>query len=183
MMSIRVLFLSVLLLNGCAMVPWVKAPTGEYKDGARKFTAQLPQDWMRYTRAQYFIMTRDGIVLDSVTVERRKIDEPLAFTKKKFTKSMLINEIADVEIDDYKSGENIFKFNVVSNEPVKIANQDGFRLEYTYETSSGLIKQGIHYGFLYDGMVYRIMYDAAQQYYYKQNLGVFEKFLESFRLI
>lgn len=178
------IILSVFCFTGCAaFVPWTQLQEAEYRDGARKFSAIIPKGWMRFNLAEYFVITRDGTVLDEIVVERGKIDKKLEFTKKKFFKNMTTQDIAEIEVDNFKSNKNISKFELIQNKPVNIDGYEAFCIEYTYFTQSGLKIHGIHYGLQKKDWIYRIFYTAAEQHYFKKYLKDFDSFVESFKLI
>ncbi|MDP2653433.1 MAG: hypothetical protein Q8Q08_05310 [Candidatus Omnitrophota bacterium] len=169
------------LLAGCA--PWVMTTGKEFEDKPRGFAAVLPDGWMRYTMGQDFLMTRDGVVLNEIAVQKMKFKDDLEFTKKKFRQDMLPVDLADAEIDNFKSNGGIGKFAVLENAPVTVGGQDGFRLAFSYETVSGLKVKGIHCGFIHKDWVYRIRFTGAAQHYYGRDLPAFERFIQSFRLL
>lgn len=174
----------VCLLSGCASFgPWTKIKGGEYKDGARKFSAIAPADWMRFNMAKFFIMTKDGTVLDQIAVEMHRIDKKLEFTKKMYFKEMTIQDLAEIEIDNFKSNTDVSAFEITQNTPVMIDGREGFKVEYTYTAKGGLPVRGIHYGLMRDNFVYRIHYEAAAQHYFEKYKNDFERFIESFKLI
>ena len=171
-------------LVGCAIVPWVQTSSSkEYKDGARDFAAMLPDGWMRFTMDKYFLITKDGIALNAIAVERRRVKDELEFTKKKLTDDMLLMDIAEVEADNYKTSKNINSFSIDENVPAEIAGQEAFVLKYSYQTRSGLPMKGVHYGFKYKNWLYRVRYEAPVQHYFDQSLPVFEQFVKTFRLL
>ena len=75
----------ILFFAGCATIlsPWTQLKDSEYKDNARCFSATIPNGWMRFNLVGYFVITKDGTVLDQIIVERGKIEDKLEFTKKK----------------------------------------------------------------------------------------------------
>ena len=175
----------LLFLFGCvSLVPWVQTHSSkEYKDGARDFAAVLPDGWMRFTMDKYFLITRDGIALDAIAVERLRTKDKLEFTKKKLTEDMLLMDIAEVETDNYKTNKNINSFTIDEDTPTTIGGQEAFVLKYSYQTRSGLPMKGIHYGFKYKNWLYRVRFEAPVQHYYSQTLPVFEQFVKTFRLL
>ncbi len=171
----------VVLLTGCATGGWQKSPAETYKDSAHKFSAILPSEWMHAT-GKTFIMTKDGILLDIILVERVRFTDKISHIKKQFTSAMLPDELADVEIDNYNSSSDNQKFEVLDKHAVTCAGQDAYSLAFRYQTKNGLWKKGMQYGFIHGGVVYRIVYEAAEQHYYQENEDAFEKFMESFSL-
>lgn len=170
---------------GCSTLgPWAELKSDSYRDGARRFETVIPEHWKRSNFTRYFLMTKDGIVLDRIMVERQKVNTKLEYTKKEFKKDMLIQDLADVEIDNFKSDQETGKFDLIDNKPASIGGQNGFLLEYTYIVVQGGLKiHGIHYGFLTEDWVYRIRYEAADQHYFKKCLDDFNQFVKSFQLI
>lgn len=182
----RLLFiLIVLCTSGCAsLTTWTQLRKPEYKDGARDFAVVVPVGWMRFNLAKYFIMTKDGTILDRIVVDRKKNNTKLEFTKKVYSKDMTPQDLAEVEIDNLKSSDEIGKVDILGNKPAKIGGQDGFRIEYTYVvTEGGLWVRGIQYGFRYKDWVYRVYYEASAQHYFDRHLKDFDRFVESFRLL
>lgn len=176
-----VLFLS---LTGCAtMTAWSQLKSEEYKDGARNFSAVVPEGWMRFNMAKYFVMTKDGIVLDQIAVERLPLEKKLEFTKKQYFKDMTLQDLVEIEIDEWKSSPKISNFEVAKNEVSAIGGYDAFRIEYTYIAEGGLRARGIEYGFMHDKWVYRIHYLAAAQHYFKKYRKDFDSFVKTFRLL
>ncbi len=179
-----ILSLAILWLGGCASLsPWNDLSKEEYKDRARRFKAQVPLGWMRYNLLPYFVMTKDGTVLNRIAVERYPFDKNLEFIEKKFTSDMTPQDIAELELDNLKSNKNISQFQLLGNKPAAIDNLPAFWIEYTYSTVGGLKIHGLHYGFLKDKWVYRILYEAPEQHYFKKYQGDFKRFIESFKLM
>ncbi len=172
-------FVCASLVSGCAAFSQLRKES--YEDDNRLFTASVPVGWMRYNFGKEFLITRDGIVLNAIAVSRRKLDEKLDFTKKKFTTDMLPQDLAEVELDDLKSVAGINRFTLLSNEPATLDGRSGFRVEYGYYTQSGLKMRGIRYGFLEKEWIYRIRYEAPTQHYFQYSLKDFKKFMESFK--
>ena len=184
-MNRKLIFIFLLSLTGCAtLTPWTQLKGQEYKDGARSFRAVVPDGWMRFNHVNFFVMTKDGTVLDKIIVERRKITTKLEFTKKKFTKDMTPQELAEVEIDNLKANGETGRFELLNNAPVAIDGQNGFQMEYVYAVTKGGLKiHGMHYGFLYKDWVYRVNFEAAAQHYFEKYKDDFVKFFKSFKLI
>ncbi len=177
--------LFLFFLAGCASLsPWTQLKKAEYKDGARDFAATIPVGWMRFNLTGYFIMTRDGTVLNRIVVGRQKNNTKLEFTKKVYTKDMTPQELSEIEADNLGSSDQIGRVEILSNKPAKIGGQDGFRIEYVYVvTEGGLRGRGVQYGFRHKDWVYRVFYEASAQYYFDAYRKDFDRFVESFRLM
>src|SRR6266542_3583305 len=126
------------LLNGCA--PWTRT-CGPYTASQENIVLDLPDGWMRSNTCDYFIITRDGVGLQNITMERIGADDTLTHTKKKFRKGMLPLEAAEVLMDNLASDAKVLDFVVNQNKPAKVVGKQGFRAVYSYKTEDGLKKK------------------------------------------
>jgi len=181
MRRVILILLLGLFLGGCAA--WTQLEQRVYQEKARGFKAELPKDWMRFNLGSYFLITRDGTVLDMVTVERHRFNKKLEHTKKEYFEGMTLQELAEIEIDNFKSSKEIDKFEIIANQPQTLDGRAVFRLEYTLLTKGGLKKHGIFYGFIDDKWIYRIRYEAADQHYFSVTQKDFERFIQTFQVI
>ncbi len=177
-----VLFLLIITLSGCTTV-WKKSDSKEFVDKSSKFAAYLPAGWMYFPSPKNFGMTKDGVLLDNIFVDLIKFNTPLSSTKKRFQSSMLVDELAEVDIDNYRSNGLATHFEVLDNRVVTIDGKDAYRFVFRYQTSQGLKSKGIVYGVIHNDMIYRIVYVAAEQHYYALYEKAFETFVQSFRFL
>jgi hypothetical protein len=97
---------------------------------------------------------------------------------------MTPQDLAEVEIDNFKSNTSINHFEVSDNRPTTIDGTDAFCMDYSFlTTEEGLKVQGTHCSFIYDEWVYRIRYEAPVQHYFPKYKSDFDAFLKSFKLI
>ena len=107
---------SCVILVGCAS--WRPLPLGDYSNAKHQFSTRIPQDgWMRLGGAKYFVMTRDGFPLEYIAVARSRFDQKLEHTKKRFSGSMSLAEIAEVDLDDIRSRDHVGGFRLKSRRP------------------------------------------------------------------
>ena len=172
----------VVLLAGCTF--WTQLENREYQEKGRGFKAEMSKDWMRFNLGPHFMMTKDGTTLDIISVARLKHDAKLESTKKKYFEGMTVQELAEIEIDNIRADSNIDKFEISSNRPETIDGQSGFRVEYSYAMMPGGFKiRGGLAGFMNDQWIYRIRFEAAEQYYYGKTRPDFDRFINSFKLL
>ena len=171
-----------LVLGGCVSVPWQPA-AGVYTSPGENFAVELPQGWMRLNAKEDLLVTRDGILLQHMVVERAPVDQPLKSTKKTLARGMQPQAVAEVIIDNFMSSERMLDVKVQENRPVQVAQYRGFRLVYTHRDKSGLRFKTVLHGFLAGDVFYSIRYTAAERYYFAKDLPTFEHVLASFRLI
>ena len=181
--SARLLLLGLgLLLGGCVSLPW-QPTAGVYSSPKENFAVELPSGWMRLNAQEDVLVTRDGLLLQHVSIERAMVDKPLKNTKKTLTRGMQPQALAEVIIDNFVSSDRMLDVKVLENRPVQIAQQRGFRLVYTHRDKNGLRFKSVLHGFLAGDVFYAIRYTAAERYYFAKDLPTYEQVLASFRLI
>ena len=174
------LLLLLAAVGGCA--PWVLVD-GKYRMESQSFEANLPTGWRRANFVQdALLITRDGVILQQIKLERVAVGEDLKHTKKKFAKGMLPQDVAEVELDEVRSDQAVRNFALVENIPFQVAGFPGFRLVYIFRTEDGLRLKRVHYGVLLRGWVYRIEYQATARYYFDKDLATFERVRDSFNI-
>ncbi|PYM26352.1 MAG: hypothetical protein DMD78_04490 [Candidatus Rokuibacteriota bacterium] len=176
------LLAACLVLAGCVTLPWYPT-SGIYTSEAQNFAVELPKGWMRLNSEENLLITRDGILLQHVTVERARVDRPLKNTKKVLSRGMQPQAVAEVIIDNFMSSERMLDLKVLENRPIQIGPHRGFRLVYAHRDKEGLRFKSVLHGFLAGDVFYSIRYTAAERYYFAKDLATFEQVLASFRLI
>jgi hypothetical protein len=167
-------------LGGCA--PWVQVE-GPYRMDAQGYEANLPAGWRRATTvSDSLLITRDGVSLQCIKIERVPIGDELKHTKKQFAKRMSAQDVAEVELDEVRSDQGMRNFELLENVPFQVAGLPGFKLIYTFRAEDGLRLKRVHYGVLVRDGVYRIQYQAPARYYFEKDLATFERVRESFRV-
>lgn len=148
------------------------------------FEVTVPEGWHRAMRAEdRLLITRDGMLLQQIWIERFAIEKDLKHTKRKFDATLPPHEVAEVELDEHRSNPAVLNFALEENAPAVLDGRRGFRLVYTWRTKDGLALKRVHYGFLEGKWVYRLIYQAAARHYFDRDLSIFERVRESFRLL
>jgi len=181
--SIALLLTTLLVATGCATAPWVPAG-GAYASSADHYTIDLPQGWMRWTQDEdgRLVVTRDGVLLQLIMIERLRVGESLKHTKKKLAKGMMPQEVAEVLLDNFGSNKDISGVEVKDNRPITISGKPGFWTVFTYKTKDDLRLRVVYCGVLDGEWFYGIRYAAPQRHYFDKDLKTFETVLRSFRL-
>ena len=175
------IFLIVLMVAmGCA--PWVQVG-GLYKTESHNYSVDLPQGWMRSNQGDDLLITRDGVLLQNIQIVRLNIEDPLKHTKKKFSKGMVPQEVAEIVLDNIVSNKDVSDFNILENSPIAISGNSGFKALCTYKNKDGLKIKSIYCGFIAEKWFYGIIYNAAERYYFDKDITSFERVLASFKLI
>lgn len=180
---IAMLLLGVsLMLGGCVTAPWQPA-AGPYTSAADNFVVELPKGWMRLNSEQDLLITRDGLLLQHVLIERGRVDRPLKHTKKVLTRDMQPQALAEVILDNITSSERTLDVKVKENRPVQIGRHRGFRLVYGHRDRNGLRFKSVLLGFLNGEDFYLLRYSAAERYYFARDLATFEQLVTTFKLV
>ena len=175
--------LVALLIVGCASLPYVPVE-GTVAPSKYGFQVTMPPGWYRATAVEdRLLMTRDGLLLQSINVGRTSIDEALKLTGRKFDDTMSPSQAAGLEIDEVRSFSEHLDLSVEDNSLAVVAGRPAFRLVYAWHTRGGLRLKAVHYGFVDGRWVYHLIYRAAVRHYFDRDLDAFEQVRESFRLL
>ena len=180
MKNLFLLIVVMFLLNGC--VPWLRTG-GPYEATRENISLELPDGWMRLNSNDYLLLTRDGVLLQSILVENINVNDGLKHTKKKFRKGMLPLEATEVIVDNIASNSQVHNFEVKESKSAKVAGKAGFRVVYSYKTVEGLKMKGVVYGLMHGEWFYLIRYAAPKRHYFDRDLNTFEQVVASAHLI
>lgn len=174
------LIILFLCLYGCSS--WVSVG-GKYVSPEHQFETELPVNWRRLESTRDgLLLTRDGLPLQTVRITRIPADKDLPFTKRKFTKGMLNQEVAEIAIDDLRSNQNLWNFQILQNVPVELSGHPGFKVVYSYQTKDNLKKSGIYYGAMIDRWYYSLCFEAPSRHYFSRDQATFEQLLKTFKI-
>ncbi|MDD1750530.1 MAG: hypothetical protein LUO89_11725 [Methanothrix sp.] len=176
-----ILFIMLASVAGCG--PW-QTTGGLYTSSWNDFTVELPEGWVRENRNDYIHMTRDGFPLQSIYIGRTRVDEfELKYTKKKLTKGMLPQEVAEVLLDNMASNPAMNNLEVKENKPTKISGKRAAKIIVLYENKDGLKLKTVSYRLVMDEWLYTISYTAPLRYYFDRDVKAFEKIVTHFQLL
>lgn len=177
----RSLLIGVIIVIVAGCVPWIRTG-GPYSAPAQNVTVELPDGWMRLNSEDYLLITRDGLMLEYILIERIYVEQNLRNTKKKFRRGMLPQELAGVILDNIDSDQDNLKMKVISNIPQKICGHSGFKSIFTFNNKDGLKYKSIYYGFMSGDYFYGIRYNASQRHYFARELETFKRVVDSLKL-
>jgi hypothetical protein len=178
----------LLVLEGCVTPPWEMVQS-RYVPESKELELELPAGWKQYNLLQkddptvMRALTRDGFALQAVFLKRMTLEMEFKNTKKKLSQGMLPQEVAEVFFDDVRSDPNKTNQQVLEQGPIKLGERSGFKILYSYQTKTGLKKQGLCYGLLNESTLYALVYEAPIRYYFARDLTTFEKIKDSFRIL
>jgi hypothetical protein len=181
--TIALLLTTLLAATGCVTAPWVPAG-GAYTSAAEHYTIDLPEGWMRWTQDENgrLVVTRDGVWLQLIMIERHRVGQPLKHTKKKLATGMMPQEAAEVLLDNFSSNKDVSGLEVKDNRPITISGKPGFWTVVTYKTKDDLKVRVVYCGVLDGEWFYGLRYAAPQRHYFDKDVKTFETMLRSFKL-
>jgi hypothetical protein len=177
------LYAVMIMMSGCATFQFINEPLPWKYAG---FSFELPAGWVKcQTFGDLLMLTKDGQLLQQIKVFRYQTEKEkvLPATKKKFTKDMMPQEIAELIINELSFDQKHLNFSVSSNTPVDISGKQGFKLEYSFSTDDYLKYKAVMYGFKDENYIYIIMYQAATQHYFAKEISEFERFVSSLKFL
>lgn len=182
-MKKMVFFCLTLLLTACVIKHW--EPTGgRYVMSSQGFEVDLPSGWKRYNQTQEaLVLTRDGIMLQQISISRQALDKELPHIKKKFSKDMLPQEAAGLIVDDIRSNPDFSSVEIIDNSPARVSGYPGFKIVYSYRTKQGLTRKVINYGLLHGDWYYGLVCAAPARYYFGRDSATFERIEQSFKIL
>jgi len=171
----------LLLVTGCA--PWVKT-AGPFTSESKGFTVNPPQGWMRQNTDELFLITKDGLLLQKVSISRKNISDEKQFlhTRKRVTNGMLPPELAEVVIDDYQSDSDHPFEEVEESIPETVGGKSAFRVRLVYSMKDGLRYRCLIYGFVDGSWFYEIIYVAPARHYFDRDLLAVQEMVKTFKL-
>lgn len=173
---------------------------------SREMTLTLPEGWRSTRKGNDLVITRDGVFLEHVLVERIRVDQvdpsnrisltqaispqlwrvrTIKYMTRRFTPGMSAVDAAEVILASRANNPGLTELRrrEVRLEPV--SGQPGFRATFDFR----LEVQGrrtpyrtVYCGFMLDEWFYGISYTAASRYYFERGAGDFEKILLSVKL-
>jgi len=184
-MKIKLLFILSLALLVCGCAPW------QIVQNSRQwrylgFEATLPAGWMKLNSSpDILFLSKDGELLQSIRIFRYEINKKnaLPITKKIVTDNMLPQEISELIVNEMSLNQNKQKLKILENIPIDISGENGFKLEYVFNTPDNLKIKSVLYGFKKDKFIYLIQYQATEQFYFDKDVVVFDDFIKSFKVL
>jgi len=171
-----------LIFTGCAQ--WQNA-SGVQKINSQKITLDLKDEkWHSFNNKEQetYILTKDGVYLQSLLIKRVPLDMALKSSKKIIPENILLHELAELIIEDLKLANGMNSFQVLSNRPEKVDIKDAVEIiSQVKDPNDNQIKINSTY-FIYDKKLYQISYSAPNQYFYNRDLNTYLSIKKSIKL-
>jgi hypothetical protein len=172
-----------LLLAACATT-WVRVDdsAAHYQDA--HYSVTLPAGWMQLRSDDTLILSRDGILLQLISIEYRPHAEAFEHIGKASSPTMLPSELAELAIADFEAAQEggLPSLEILRNAPVGIAGLTGFDIHLRYKTDDGLRKDKLLRGVANESGFYLISYIAPTLHYFERDRQVYESLTDSLQL-
>jgi hypothetical protein len=179
----RAILLVLLLLSGCTPT-WVKVDDTGRNYSSEHYSVTLPAGWLRVESDGILILSKDGILLQVISIQYRQHQDAFEKLGKDASTTMLPSELAQLAIAELKAsqGEGLPSLEILRNAPVELAGHTGFDIHLRYKTDAGLRMDMEMRGVVDDSGFYLLKYSAPTLHYFERDRQVYETLTESLQL-
>ena len=173
----------VLLLAGCATT-WVRVDDAGRQYQGEHYSATLPAGWMRLESGDNLLLSKDGILLQYISILFRQHEKAFVKIEKDSSSTMLPSELAELMIAEIKAtqDEGLPSLEVIHNAPIELAGYTGFDIHLQYKTDTGLRMDMLLRGIVDENGFYLVKYSAPTLYYFERDRQTYDSLTESLRL-
>ncbi len=173
----------LIFLSGC--VPqWKLIEKPELQGANATCRIDAPLGWVQLTGIdKRAFVTKEGPSLQMIEINEIEREKAFPSLKIEIKKDILISELADYFIAEYKARQKGGQVTHIRTTPAAIDNQQAFKAVFEYANHDGLIFNVITYGLMRNDIFYSLYYQAPAIYYFERDLPVFDKIVASFRFI
>lgn len=181
--SAGTIVLVLALLSGCAPA-WVQVDDSGRNFHGEHYSVTLPAGWMRLESEDSLILSKDGILLQVISIQFRQHQDAFEKLGKDASATMLPSELAQLAIAELKAsqGEGLPSLEILRNAPVELAGHTGFDIHLRYKTDAGLRMDMEMRGVVDDSGYYLLKYSAPTLHYFERDRQVYETLTESLQL-
>jgi len=175
--------LVLVLLSGCAPT-WVKVDNTGRNYRNEHYSITLPAGWMRLESDDGLILSKDGILLQIISIQFRPHKDTFEKIKKDSSATMLPSELAQLSIAELKASQedNLPSLEILHNAPVGLGGRTGFDVHLRYKTKAGLRMDMEMRGVVDNSGFYLLKYSAPTLHYFERDRQTYEALTESLQL-
>ena len=144
---------------------------------AKTFTVQPPVGWMCNLVKTQIGCSRDGFMLNGITIDLRPHAKAFPRIKKTSSPDALPEELAEDLVADIAAIPNLRDVKVVAVEPAELSGQPAFRVHWTYrlsEAMGGATYDGVAVGAAFTEGLLVAQFEAPRLNYFAKWLPVFD---------
>jgi len=176
-------FMLALVLSGCTAT-WVKVDDTDRHYQGEHYSVTLPSGWLRLESNDSLVLSRDGILLQVISIQFRQHKEAFEKIEKDSSSMMLPSELAELSIAELKATqeEGLPSLEILRNAPVELAGHTGFDIHLRYKTDAGLRMDVLLRGVVDENGFYIIKYSAPTLHYFERDRQTYKLLTESLQL-
>ena len=173
----------LMLLTGCAG-GWVKVDDAGRTYKGEHYSSKLPTGWMRIESGDGLVVSRDGILLQYISILYKPHKNAFETIEKDSSADMLPSELAELTIAEIKAAEDegLPSLEILSNAPVELAGRTGVGLHIRYKTTDGLRMEMLLSGVVDESGFYLVKYSAPTLHYFERDREAYEDVVASLQL-
>ncbi len=179
-LAIRALLsLTLLSMLSACVATWGNAPAGTIasKDGSYRFVA--PAGWLLLQQDGNSIMSLDGPMLHTLSIEHIALDKAFPKTERKLTATQLPAEIIDYYIAELGKEVGDLPITVLSRAPARIAGRNGFEVALELKNGDGLTIAIHAIGFVDESGYYVTEHRSPRLHYAQRDAETFKALVAS----
>jgi len=140
--------------------------------------------WLRLERDDSLILSKDGILLQIISIWFRPHKNTFEKIEKDSSTSMLPSELAQLAIAELNASQNnsLPSLEIHRNAPVELAGHTGFDIHLRYKTDAGLRMDMEMRGVVDNSGFYLLKFSAPTLHYFERDRQTFETLTESLQL-
>ena len=181
--TIPLLLLLTLSLTACVGT-WTRidGSAAHYQDA--HYRVSLPVGWLRITSDDSLILSKDGILVQTISIQFKEHAKAFEKIKQASSPGMLPSELAQLTIAEFQAvqDDSLPSLEVISNKPVEMGGIMGFEVQLLYKTDTGLRMGMLMRGVVDDEGYYLVKYNAPMLHYFERDRPAYETLTESLRL-
>ncbi len=175
-----VALMSSTILTGCATY---MAAGKTFRHYNAKLVVALPAGWLRYTPDRStFVMTRDGLRLESIAIASQRVGKRIAGTERAYSASMLPHEIAELSLGLLAARGDTPNFEVDKIALASVAGQDAYVADAHFIDVTGVPRRVRQYGARVGEYILEFRFVGSEPVYFEKHLPVFESMVASAHL-
>ena len=178
-----VIVLVLVLLSGCAPA-WVRVDDSGRDYRGEHFSVTLPVGWLRLESDESLILSKDGILLQIISIQFRPHKNTFEKIEKDSSTTMLPSELAQLAIAELKASQDdaLPSLEILRNAPIELAGHTGFDIHLRYKTAAGLRMDMAMRGVVDNSGFYLLKFSAPTLHYYEHDRQTYETLTESLQL-
>lgn len=180
----------VILLAGCSHYSLKKADT--HKIGS-SYAIQTPVEWNKFNQSKVEIWTRDGTVLNELTlfegISEGNTLFPIPYWDKKqlalapkFAPGMRANDVMEFVLASF-SQRKVDAIEGHNLRPANFGSLRGFRFEVTYVNQPGMEMKGMLIGAIEEDKLHLVMFNAPKLHFFDRDKELVEQIMGSIEII